>query len=457
MPDILKNLRQQLADCVAKNNIPGASLAIYHEGRTHTAAAGVLNLNTGVQATIDSVFMIGSTTKVLTSTLLMQLVDEGMVGLELPANRYLPEVKIGGEALPEIITVGMLLNHTSGIDGDFFVDTGWNEDAIEKYMERLTEVGYLHPPGRMRSYCNAAYSMVGRIIEKQRGEDFNTVLRKRLLDPAGIKDAVLVPEEFLKYRSAMGHEKDQENGGWKLSQELISQRGQIPAGTAVSMSATSLLELGRLHMNNGLNAHGERLLSESGVAEMQRPLTGVVPDLPDCQVWALYKGSGLSLYSHYGGTAGQNAWLAILPERDFAVAVLTNSQTGAFLVNLDLTDRLLKEVAGFEVDHGDSGVEKANTDSRPERFAGKFERYAMDIEICNRGDCLTIAVDDHEEELLLGNAPCYTLRPAGTDRFIIEGQELIPGDLAIEFFFEQDGVTQTLVFFGRAHRRVQEN
>ena len=456
MLNILENLQEQLVDCVAENNIPGASIAVLHEGRVHTAAAGVLNLNTGVEVTPDSVFMIGSTTKVLTATLLMQLVDEGRVELDAPANRYLPEVKVAGEPLPDVITVSMLLNHTSGIDGDFFIDTGWNDDAIEKYMERLTEVGYLHPPGKMRSYCNAAYAMAGRIIEKQWGQDFNTVMREMLFEPVGIDDAVLLPQEFLKYRSAVGHDKDREKGGWKLSEELISQRSQIPAGTAVSMSATSLLELGRLHMNQGLGRQGERVVSEAGVAEMQRSQTGVVPALPACQVWALYQGSGMNLYNHYGGTAGQNAWFGILPERDFAIAVLTNSQTGAFLINLDLGARLLKELAGFEMDHGDDVKEGPATEFKPGRFVGKFERYAMDIEISLQDDQLAIAVDDHEGELVLGTALAYPLRPAGINRFIIEGQELIPDDLAIEFFFEGNGIPQTLLFFGRAHRRVQE-
>jgi len=455
MSNLLEDLQDQLARCVAKNGIPGASMAVLHNGQVHTAAAGVLNLNTCVEVTTDSVFMIGSTTKVLTGTLLMQLVDENRVELEAPANRYLPEVKVAGKPLPDVITVGMLLNHTSGIDGDFFVDTGWNDDAIEKYMERLTEVGYLHPPGKMRSYCNAAYSMVGRIIEKQRGRDFNTVMRERLFEPAGIGDSVLLPEEFLKFRSAMGHDKDREKGGWKLSEELISQRGQIPAGTAVSMSATSLLELGRLHMNKGLSLHGERVLSEAGVAEMQRPLTGVVPAMPDCQIWALYQGNSMNLYNHYGGTAGQNAWFAILPDRDFAIAVLSNSQTGAFLINLDLTDRLLKELVGFETDHGDSGNGKPAIETGLDRFIGKYERYAMDIEISRDGEGLAITVDDHEGELVLGSAPEYRLKHLGCNTFSIEGQELIPAELSIEFFFEKEGLPQTLLFFGRAHRRVQ--
>ena len=454
MPTIVETLQQRLDDCVEERGIPGASIAVLHEGEVFTASSGVVNRETGVEVTPDSVFMIGSTTKVLTATLLMQLVDEGRVELDVPANRYLPEVNVGSEPLPDAVTVRMLLNHTSGIDGDFFINTGWNEDAIERYVARLTEVGFLHPPGKMRSYCNAAYSLVGRIIEKQRETDFCTVMRKRLFEPAGISDAVLIPEEFLRYRSAVGYDPDRETGGWKQTGELIGPRGTHPAGTAVAMSASSLLELARIHLRGGLASDDQRILSKAGVAEMQKPLTGVVPVVPASQVWARFPGSGTNLYNHYGGTAGQNAWFGIIPERGFAMAVLCNSQTGAFEINLDLTPNLLRELADFEMEQPETPKTTQTQDTR--QFIGSFERYSMDVEVFHDGTGLRITVDDHQDaELNLGPEDSYPLVAAGINRFIIDGQTLLPVDLPIEFYFEEDGLLQTLLYFGRAHRRAR--
>jgi CubicO group peptidase (beta-lactamase class C family) len=453
MPKFIDTLQQRLDDCVRDRDIPGVSIAVLHEGEVHTAASGLANRETGVEVTPDTVFMIGSTTKVLTATLLMQLVDEGRVDLDVPANRYLPEVNIGRNPLPDSVTVRMLLNHTSGIDGDFFIDTGWNDDAVEKYCARLNEVDFLHPPGRMRSYCNAAYSLTGRIIEKQRETDFCSVMRKCLFTPAGIRDAVLLPAEFLRYRAVIGYDPDRETGGWKQTAELIGPRGTHPAGTAVSMSAASLLELGRIHMRGGLAADGTRILSEAGVAELQLPLTGVVPALPDCQGWALYKGSGTSLYNHYGGTAGQNAWFGIIPDRGFAMAVLSNSQTGAFEVNLNLTPDLLRELANFEMEHPEPPAQSEALEL--ESYVGRFERHAMNIEVFRSEEGLRIRVDDHfDGELNPGPDDSYALVPAGVNRFVVEGQILIPAELAIEYFFEKHGRPQTLIYFGRAHRRT---
>ena len=71
------SLQQRLDDGIAKHRVPGASLAVLQDGEIGTVAAGVLNLDTGVESTTDSLFQIGSITKVWTTTVVMQLVDQG--------------------------------------------------------------------------------------------------------------------------------------------------------------------------------------------------------------------------------------------------------------------------------------------------------------------------------------------------------------------------------------------
>ena len=71
-------------EAVRKNQLPAVSIAIWSDNRLTAAAAGLLNLNTGVVASTDSIFQIGSITKVMTTCLVMQLVDEGRVDLDTP-------------------------------------------------------------------------------------------------------------------------------------------------------------------------------------------------------------------------------------------------------------------------------------------------------------------------------------------------------------------------------------
>ncbi|MGH3049090.1 MAG: serine hydrolase domain-containing protein, partial [Gaiellaceae bacterium] len=97
-------LQERLDELREKHGVPGASLAVLANGEIAAAASGLLNLGTGVEATTDSLFQIGSITKVWTATLVMQLVDEGRVGLDDPVRRFLPDFRVADEAVAEQVT-----------------------------------------------------------------------------------------------------------------------------------------------------------------------------------------------------------------------------------------------------------------------------------------------------------------------------------------------------------------
>ena len=102
--------------------------------RSSPTATGVLHAGTGQVATPDSVFQIGSVSKVWTATVVMQLVDEGRFALDTPVVEILPELALRDTEVTKKVTVWNLLTHTSGIDGDVFTDTGRGDDALEKYV-----------------------------------------------------------------------------------------------------------------------------------------------------------------------------------------------------------------------------------------------------------------------------------------------------------------------------------
>src|SRR5262245_43905549 len=116
---------QTRLDTLAREyQVPGASLAVWHNAVLETAATGVINRNTGVETTTDAIFQIGSSTKLLTATLTLQLVAAGCVALTDPLQRYLPDFALLSREAANTITLSQLLSHTSGIDGDFFDNTG---------------------------------------------------------------------------------------------------------------------------------------------------------------------------------------------------------------------------------------------------------------------------------------------------------------------------------------------
>src|SRR3954447_17127705 len=147
-------LQDQLATLLAEHEVPGAAVGVLLDGTVIDHAAGVLSKSTGVDTTADSVFQIGSITKVWTTTLIMQLVDEGKLDIDQPVRRYLPEFAIADATAAETITVRQLMCHIAGFEGDLFTDTGRGDDYVEKYVATLATTTQLFPPGEMFSYNN---------------------------------------------------------------------------------------------------------------------------------------------------------------------------------------------------------------------------------------------------------------------------------------------------------------
>jgi CubicO group peptidase (beta-lactamase class C family) len=96
-----------------RHRVPGAAVAVGAGEQVFEAATGVINRNTGVATTSDSLFQIGSVTKVWTASLVMQLVDEGLVGLDEPVRTHLPSFGVRDAAASGAVTVRQLLAHTT--------------------------------------------------------------------------------------------------------------------------------------------------------------------------------------------------------------------------------------------------------------------------------------------------------------------------------------------------------
>jgi len=122
---------------------------VYADGQVTDLAAGVLSTATGVEATADSLFQIGSITKTWTATLIMQLADEGLLDIDALVRRYLPDFRVADDAASQVMTARQLLCHTAGFEGDIFTDTGTGDDCVQKYVATLATDPQLFPPGEM--------------------------------------------------------------------------------------------------------------------------------------------------------------------------------------------------------------------------------------------------------------------------------------------------------------------
>ncbi len=359
------------------------------DGQIHEFASGVLHRGTGVEATTDALFQIGSITKTYTASLVMGLgldIDQRVVDV-------LPEFKVADPAATGEITIRQLLTHSSGIDGDVIRDTGRGDDCVRGFVEACAGVRQNHPPGATMSYCNSGFTILGRIVEVVTGKVWDTALRERLLDPLGLTSTVTLPEDVLRFRAAMGHVGDPGTQPrpatvWGLP------RSCGPAGL-ICATAADLVRFARMHLDGGLAADGSRVLAADAVSAM-RNREIEVPDPWSTGRWrglgwGLFDWPGGSTFGHDGNTVGQSAFLRVVPEANVAIALLTNGG-GTNGLYRTIFGELLAEVAGVTIpDIQPSGQSKVDAAA----YVGRYERESVTVDVTVRDGVLRL----REEEI----------------------------------------------------------
>ncbi|NUW46017.1 serine hydrolase domain-containing protein [Nonomuraea rhodomycinica] len=361
-----------LGELVAKYDVPGAQVAVLANGEIQDEAAGVLSLRTQVEATTDSVFKIGSITKIWTATLIQQLVDDGVLDLDCPVRDYLPGFRLSDRAATASLTARQLLTHTGGIDGNHFTDTGRNDDAIEKFVATLAEADQLLPPDTVFSYSNSGYVVLGRLVEVLCDKPFHDVLRERLVTPLGLRTAATDPYEAILHRAAVGHV--QIDGKVVPAKEWAVSYYSAPSGSHFAISARELLEFVRLH------------LTDPALAALREPQVEPVPDFGGGVIgwglgWMLYQDG---VVGHTGVSKGQKAWLRVAPSAGVAVAVLTNS-TGGEPLAYEIFGAALRDLAGVET--APRPVPPLNpTGIDADRMCGTYRSTLYDITLASEHD-----------------------------------------------------------------------
>lgn len=351
---LLSDLQRWLDEAATRHGVPGAVVAVGVGDDLVEAATGVVNLDTGVATTTDSVFQIGSVTKIWTSSLVMQLVGEGLVELDAPVRRYLPEFAVVDPGATEAVTVRQLLTHTAGFDGDLFEDTGRGDDAVARLLAFMrTGATQVHPPGELFSYCNAGFCVLGALVAELRGGTWESAMRERLIGPLGLTHMALFPEEAVRYRVAMGHHAEEDDGPQSLVPMWQLPRSNAPAGSTPCAAPRELVSFGRMFLADGLAADGTRVLPAGTFAAMCEPQ--VVPPRVGERYpvgWGLgfmlFDWNGRTVVGHDGGTPGQSTSWRIVPDRNVVIAVNANGG-GAYGLIDDMLTAVLAEAADVRV------------------------------------------------------------------------------------------------------------
>lgn len=307
-------------------SIPGVAVGIWHAGREYQFGFGVTSVEHPLPVTPETLFQIGSITKTFLATAVMRLVEAKRLDLNTPIRSYLPDLRLADETVAARVTMRHLLTHTGGWVGDYFNDFGFGDEALAQMVAQMAALPQLTPLGEVYSYNNSGFYLAGRVIEVITGQPFETAMHELLLGPLGLEQSFFFPHEVMTHRFVVGHRVVA--GQAQVARPWAVGRVIHPAGGLVS-TVGDLLRYARLHLGAE-----PRLLSAESLSSMHTPL---FPSTGFSQVglsWSITPVNGLTLLRHGGATKGQTADLRIVPQAQFAMATLTNSDEGATLYGL---------------------------------------------------------------------------------------------------------------------------
>jgi CubicO group peptidase (beta-lactamase class C family) len=341
----LESLRAKIRAGMKKYKIPGVSLGLVHRGKTHLICEGITSIANPQPVTPETLFQIGSTTKTMTGTVIMQLVEQGKLELDAPVRKYLPGLKLADANVAKRITVRQLLNHTGGFSGDIFDDTGNGDDALEKYMALLTKTPQVTPLGQVWHYNNAALCIAGRVIEAISQKTYEQTVREIMLEPLEMTQSFFFHNEVMTERFAVGHNTNEKNKvqvakPWGLPRSMYSAGG-------LNSSLNDQLKYAKFHLGNG-----QPLFSSETLRKMHTPtvpawlgadfaVTWFVPELRNAS------GETERILQHGGSTNGQQSAFWLSPKHNFGCTILTNHDSGLIL-NEQLNAWILEHMLGLK-------------------------------------------------------------------------------------------------------------
>jgi len=325
-PEVREKMEKIIDTYLELYEIPGAVAGVFVPGEgTWVSARGKSCIETGENMGIDKTFRIGSITKTFTTTVLLQLVDEGRLNLEDSLESFIPYVPDSNN-----ISIRQLCNNTSGLFR-YDMDEKFNEivmkdDFLTSFSpEELVDFAISHepyfPPGQGFEYSNTNFVLQGMIIEKITGNKVEDEIQNRIIKPLGLRNTSFPKDIYMTGDYAGGYMYDVETGE-TIEASLMNPSITWAAGGMISNMKDLTIWAEAL-------AEGY-LLKENTQKERLQWSTHSVQGM-------FRYGLGIMYYwdfaSHDGATVGYNSSMYYLPARKATIVILLNHENNAMIAS----------------------------------------------------------------------------------------------------------------------------
>ena len=307
---------------VEAKRLPALSLALVDDQEVVWARGfGYADPKTKTPATADTLYRVGSVSKPFTAILIMMLVELGLIDLDAPVGRYLPDFRPKNPS-GKAITLRQILCHRSGLVrespvGNYFDDSS---PGLARTVESLNRTELLYEPGSKTSYSNAAVSAAGLVAERVEKEPFARLIKQKQLDPLGMKDSSFDPPPALRRRLASAvmwtwHGREFPAPTFQL--------GTGPAGNLCS-TANDMARFLRFLFAGGRGEHGQ-VLKRPALEAMWTPQLVKAGTKTGFGIgFRVSKLEGRRMVGHGGAVYGFSTELAALPDDKLGVVVLAS-------------------------------------------------------------------------------------------------------------------------------------
>lgn len=320
----LAYLEQQLEQAREEGHVPGMAIAIVKDDQLiYAHGFGVSDIEQGTPVSPQTTFAIGSSTKAFSSALAAMMVDEGKLAWDDPISKHLPELELQIDAPEgEQATVRDLLSHRSGFArmGVLWAANTVGREEVLRYASKAKPVA----PFRAEFHYNNVTYMAGAMAAaRAAGSSWEELVQARLLEPLGMSHS------SVDYASAQADPNYSKGYTWRedLGEFELAPMRQIdligPAGS-INSSVLDMANWLRFQLAEG-EFEGQRLVSAEALAETRTKQIEVAPGSVDYGMgWMLREWEGRTVVEHGGNIDGFAASVALLPEEQLGMVLLTN-------------------------------------------------------------------------------------------------------------------------------------
>ncbi|MBW4839030.1 MAG: beta-lactamase family protein [Paenibacillaceae bacterium] len=326
-----------------------------------------------IPLTSETIYGIGSTSKMFTTAAVMKLVDQGKINLDTPLVNYIAEFKMKDDRYKQI-TPRMLLNHSSGLQGSSLANAFLFEDndsyAHDTLLEQLADQSLKANPGAYSVYSNDGFTLAEILVERVSGQDFTDYIRKEFTGPLGMKHTLTPQDELDASKFAALYAPG-------VPEQLPTETVNVIGTGGIYSTAEDMVKFAAL-----FTGEAKHILSDQAANAMAQPeyKRGVWPQDADNSFdfglgWdsmRLFPFSeyGIKALAKGGDTLMYHAELVVLPEQKMAAAVLSSG--GSSSLNQLLANELLLQALK------DKGTIK---ERKPSKSFGTPEKAAMPEEL----------------------------------------------------------------------------